>query len=60
MIEEDLLASNLAKMELIYQREEIEQYIEKTKIENPDLKFISNLLTINEFKEHQQQWESIF
>ena len=60
MIEEDLLASNLAKMELIYQREEIEQYIEKTKIENPDLKFISNLLTINEFKEQQQQWESIF
>ena len=53
MIEEDLLASNLAKMELIYQREEIEQYIEKTKIENPDLKLISNLLTINEFKEQQ-------
>jgi hypothetical protein len=37
MIEEDLVASNRSKMELIYQREEIEQYIEKTKNENPDL-----------------------
>lgn len=55
MIEEDLFASNLAKMTLIYQREEIEEYIEKSKVDNPDIKFISNLLTIH----GEQQWDSI-
>jgi hypothetical protein len=30
-------------MGLIYQREDIEQYIEKTKCDNEDLNFISNL-----------------
>ena len=42
MIEEDLSGSNQAKVDLIYQREEIEQYIEKTKIDNPDIRFVSS------------------
>ena len=43
MIEEDLQCSGQTKMGLIYQREDIEQYIEKTKCDNEDLNFISNL-----------------
>jgi hypothetical protein len=49
MIEEDLIGSNLVKLELIYQREEIEQYI--INCENLDLQFlISSLKNAN--------WES--
>ena len=42
MIEEDVSASNQTKYGLIYQREEIEQYIEKLKSENPDVSFLAN------------------
>jgi hypothetical protein len=42
MIEEDVSASNQTKYGLIYQREEIEQYMEKLKSENPDVSFLAN------------------
>lgn len=41
MIEEDLTASNQQKLELIYQREDIEQFIEKTRNDNTDLRFLT-------------------
>lgn len=43
MIEEDLEASNQNKLELIYQREELEQYSDKTKADKDDLLLIFNL-----------------
>ena len=42
MIEEDVSASNHTKYGLIYQREEIEQYMDKLKSENPDVSFLAN------------------
>ena len=43
MIEEDLEASNQNKLELIYQREELEQYSDKTKTDHDDLQLLYNL-----------------
>jgi hypothetical protein len=59
MIEEDLVASNRSKMELIYQREEIEQYIEKTKNENPDLQFITASLIPMGDNPSSPRWEQL-
>ena len=49
MIEEDLSVANQTKMALIYQREEIEQYLEKIKAENPDLQFVSSIMINDDY-----------
>ena len=60
MIKEDLEGSNQNKVGLIYQREEIEQYIEKTKMENLDLKFVSDMVSTNINQiEDQEKWEQV-
>ncbi|CDW75874.1 UNKNOWN [Stylonychia lemnae] len=41
MIQEDLTVSESNKMELVFQREELEGYMEKIKYENCDLRFIA-------------------
>jgi len=43
MIEEDIQSSEQVKMELIYQREELEQYSESLKNESIDLQLISSI-----------------
>ena len=57
MIEEDVSASNQIKIGVIYQREEIEQYIEKSKSENLDINFLLNKLSgCDDFN---AQWDNL-
>ena len=62
MIEEDLEASNQIKLELIYQREELEQYSDKTKSENNDLNIIcfDSLNLPYGQGTTEEQWHNVF
>ena len=53
MIEEDLTVSEQTKMELVFQREELENFIEKIKEEIPDMRFIMNLPSYGQHFDNQ-------
>ena len=57
MIEEDIQSSEQVKMELIYQREELEQYSESLKNESIDLQLISSISENNRINpDDEEAW----
>ncbi len=57
MIKEDIQSSEQVKMELIYQREELEQYSESLKNESIDLQLISSISENNRINpDDEEAW----
>lgn len=56
MIEEDLTVSESMKIDLVYQREELENFIEKMMKDNQDLRFIASQ---ENFAHNYHNWDNI-